>query len=285
MKAFYCFLFIFISIVPPLYAQENRTIGLFVLENAAEHGFPDSFHIYLNNHLVKHSSARNPLKIFSTTFDPALKDSAFRKSLLMAAAYGSIKNVNSNWNEVLFRLMDFRNNSLYEKTIPIQNNSLKEAALTAALQIRSTFDGSPLSRLRIDSEPSNLSIFVDGRAEGYAPKELILNPGLHQIELKGDRIKPYSEIVHIPSGATDNFFHQAEIKYYPTWFFLIIAVATTWESALMYHIERENRDKNSNRVESAKNARIILSSISTISWAGGGVCFWKNRKLTKKYLR
>jgi hypothetical protein len=269
-----------------LHAQGgNRAIGLFVLENAAEQGFPDSFHIHLNTNLIKYSSSRNLIKVFETTFDPALKDSVFRKSMLMAAAYGSIRQNIRNENEILFRLMDFRNNSLHEKTIPIQNNSLDEAALTAALLIRSTFEGSPLSRLRIETDPSNLSILLDGKTEGLSPKELILNPGLHQIEIKGERIKPYSEVVHIASGATDNLFHQAEIKYYPTWFFLIVAAATTWESALMYHVEGKNRDKNPNRVESARDARIILTSIATIGWTGSGVCFWKNRKLNKRYLR
>ncbi|MBL8024885.1 MAG: PEGA domain-containing protein [Fibrobacteres bacterium] len=264
-------------------AQGSGVIGFFPLEHAASHGFPDSFHIYMRSHLTRHSVTKVIIKEFDYPFDTEVRDSILRQQPMLAAAHGEIRETMQHEHQVVFRLLDFRRNILHEKIIPIQNNSLTEAALTAALQIRNTFEGNPLSRLRIDSEPSNLTIIVDGREEGNSPKELILNPGLHQIELKGYKIKNHSEIVHISSGGTENLYHVAKIDYYPTWLFMILAVATTWESALMYNVELENRNTNPNRAENARTTRLALSSIAAISWTGSGLCFWQNKKINKRY--
>jgi hypothetical protein len=272
-------LLIFVSVD----AEQERFIALFPVSGAVESGFPDSFHIHLFDHLLGYTSLTMPIRTFNIPFDPAIREMPLRNNFLLAAAYGVLKKNGNNEFEILFRIIDFRNNALSEKTIPLRFGGLNDAALTAALQIRSLFEGSPLARVRVDSDPANLQISVDGRNEGFSPKELILNPGLHQIELSGHRIKPYSEVVHIPAGATENFYHQAEIDYYPTWIFMILALATTWESMLMYHFEKENRDKNLQRVETARSARIVLSSLSVMGWAGSTFCFVKNRKLDKKY--
>ncbi len=264
-------------------AGENNHIGIFPIDGAVQNGMADSFHIYLDNHISQSIGSMIPIIFLEIKFDTAFKNISVRNKPLKAATYGSFTHLGNNVLCIDFSIIDFYSNTVYNKIIPISEMNLNAAAATAALYMRSIFGGSPIARLAISSKPHFLEIYVDGKAEGLTPRELLLNPGLHQIEIRGYRIKKFSEIIHVTTGARKDIFYEAEVVYYPTWIFSLVAAACFWESILMYRIEVENRDKNVSRAESVRTSRAVFMSASVAGLIGSGLSYWKNRELRQKY--